>query len=144
MAFSWSNIVAGDTKVLADHANTLRNNANTLITLMTANAGKCSNYSCSSLGTIPDAVSAGTTIVYGSWLDGMKASIDRIDTNKYCAAKEVTRNTGYKGTDRTGHQGTYNSGLWGTNHSGYHSSNLTSNNNTRCSTYLTTYHGSFG
>ena len=135
MAFTWLNITAGDTKVLADHANTLRNNANTLITLMTANTGKCSSYSCSSLGTIPDTVSAGTTIVYGSWLDGMKASIDRIDTNKYCAAQLIAQNYPHNGTHVSGH--------YQSRHVPHNVNNLTSDNSTQCSTYHTTYHGTY-
>ena len=84
MSFTWSSVATGD-KVLATQANEVRTNANTLITLMTANTAKCSSYSCSSLTSLPGTVSAGTSTVATSWLDDMKVAIDRIDSSKYCA-----------------------------------------------------------
>jgi len=84
MAFSWTSVTAGSTIALASHANQVRDAANTLITAMENGSG-CSSYSCSSLSSsLPAAVTAKTTIINTAWLTNMQATVDRIDTNKYC------------------------------------------------------------
>lgn len=142
MAFSWnSTITAGDTKILAEHANEVRNNANILLTLMTANTGKCSNYSCSSL-SMPSTVST-DDIIYTSWLTGIQSSVNTMDNSKYCAQAFSAKETNHCPSNNTSYLNAHKNTNYSNYHQPHNTSNLTSNNSTNCGTVRGTYHGTY-